>query len=217
MIKRSQTAVGPAPDRAARKPASLRRQDIVAAALELVRHHGVERVTTRSLARAAGIAQATLFLHFGNKTQVLLAVIDAIQEELQRGLGELDFAALCPTERLRTIAHFHLGFIERQPGIPRLLFSEELQSANPALRERMQALMAFFAAFLSRQIRDGQRRGELRAEVDADSAARLLIAAVQGLAFRWILSGQGFVLRDQARLVSDTFLEGWRVGPPPSV
>jgi len=195
-----------------RKSAEVRRQDIVNAAMEILRTEGIDKLTTRSLSKAVGIAQPTLFLHFGNKTQVLLALIDSIQERLQNGIATQNLQALPPVERLRTIIRFHLRFIQSQPGIPRLLFSEELQSGDPEVRARMQALVAFFLDFLTRNIREGQQLGQLRAELDAQQCACLLIAAIQGLAFRWILSDFRFVLEEQAELMITTFLDGWR--PP---
>lgn len=198
------------PKRRKRKSAEVRRHDIINAAMDLLRTQSVSSLTTRELAKAVGIAQPTLFLHFGNRTQVLLALIDHVQEQLQLGLQGQNLQQLTPLERLRTVIRFHLKFIQRQPGIPRLLFSEELQSGDPALRERMHGLIGFFLEFLHTQIRAGQARGELRADLDPLQSACLLVASVQGLAFRWILSEFRFVLEEQADLMISTFLDGWR-------
>lgn len=198
------------PKRRTRKTAEVRRHDIILAAMDMLRTESVSRLTTRELAKAVGIAQPTLFLHFGNKTQVLLALVDHVQEQLQQGLRSQNLQQYPPLERLRMVIHFHLKFIQRQPGIPRLLFSEEIQTGDPALRERIHGLIGFFLEFLGAQIREGQQRGELRADLDPQQSACLLIASVQGLAFRWILSEFRFVLEEQAELMISTFLDGWR-------
>lgn len=198
-----------------RKPAEARRQDIIHAAMEILQTQGVDKLTTRSLSRAVGIAQPTLFLHFGNKNQVLLALIDFIQESLQSGLREQGLAQYTPAERLSRVIRFHLQFIQKRPGIPRLLFSEEIQSGSPELQERMQSLVGSFLEYLTSLIQEGQENGELRDDLDARECACLLIASVQGLAFRWVLSGFRFVLEEQAEVVIATFLDGWRVRPGP--
>ncbi|MFA7593470.1 MAG: TetR family transcriptional regulator [Thiohalobacteraceae bacterium] len=198
------------PRRRRRKSAEVRRHDIIMAAMELLRTQSVAQLTTRALAQAVGIAQPTLFLHFGSRTQVLLALVDHVQEQLQQGLQSQNLQQLTPLERLRKVIGFHLKFIQRQPGIPRLLFSEELQSGDPALRERMHGLIGFFLDFLRAQIREGQARGELRADLDPQQSACLLVASVQGLAFRWVLSEFRFVLEEQADLMVSTFLDGWQ-------
>lgn len=197
------------PARRKRKSAEVRRQDIIDAAMEILRTHGTAHLTTRSLSRAVGIAQPTLFLHFGSKTQVLIGVIDEVQRQLEQGLRDLALERLEPAARLEAIIRFHLRFIQGQPAIPKVLFSEELQS-DPEVGDRMNALVGSFLAFLSDQIAAGQKSGALRPDLDPQQSACLLIASVQGLAYRWILSDFRFVLEEQADLVAATFLDGWR-------
>lgn len=193
-----------------RQSAEIRRHDIIEAAMEIIRHEGVSRLTTRSLAKAVGIAQPTLFLHFGNKSHVLVALVDAIQERLQHAMSELGLERNTPLEQLKTITRAHLNFIQKQPGIPRLLFSEELQSGDPVFRERMDQLVKFFMKFTTGRIAAAQDAGEIRSDIAPEQAACLLIAAIQGLALRWVLtSGEHFALSEQADIVITTLLEGW--------
>lgn len=178
--------------------------------MELIRHEGVSKLTTRSLAKAVGIAQPTLFLHFGNKSHVLVALVDSIQEGLQKEFVALALDQLAPLERIKTVIRTHLNFIQNQPGIPRLLFSEELQSGDPIFRERMDQLVMFFLKFIASMIGAAQEAGEIRADIAPQQAACLLIAAVQGLALRWVLTnGERFALFEQADIVTTTLLEGW--------
>lgn len=193
-----------------RQSAEIRRHDIIEAAMEIIRHEGVSRLTTRSLAKAVGIAQPTLFLHFGNKSHVLVALIDAIQERLQREMSGLGLEQHTPLERLKIVIRAHLDFIQNQPGIPRLLFSEELQSGDPVFRERMDQLVMFFLKFIAGLISAAQDAGDIRADIIPQQAACLLIAAVQGLALRWVLTaGERFELSEQSDIVITTLLEGW--------
>lgn len=178
--------------------------------MELIRHEGVSKLTTRSLAKAVGIAQPTLFLHFGNKSHVLVALVDSIQDGLRQELQGLALDKMTPLDQLKTVIRTHLEFIQKQPGIPRLLFSEELQSGDPIFRERMDQLVMFFLKFISGMISAAQEAGEIRADIIPQQAACLLIASVQGLALRWVLTGgERFVLSEQADVVTSTLLEGW--------
>lgn len=193
-----------------RQSAEIRRQNIIEAAMEIIRHEGVSKLTTRSLAKAVGIAQPTLFLHFGNKSHVLVALVDFIQEGLKQELLGLALDRMTPLERIKTVINTHLNFIQNQPGIPRLLFSEELQSGDPLFRERMDQLVMFFLKFIAGMISAAQDSGDIRPDIVPQQAACLLIAAVQGLALRWILTGgERFVLSEQADVVTTTLLEGW--------
>jgi len=192
-----------------RKSAEVRRHDVIEAAMEIIRHEGVARLTTRSLSRAVGIAQPTLFLHFGNKRHILVALVDTIQERLQKEMAGLGLERLTPLERLKAVIRAHLHFIQQQPGIPRLLFSEELQSGDPVFRDRMNELVQYFLNFLAQLIGAAQAQGEIRADIVPQQNACILIAAIQGLAFRWVLSDQRFVLSEQADAVITALISGW--------
>src|SRR5438128_11034621 len=62
--------------RAAALPPDERRSMIVAATLPLLLEHG-DRVTSRQIAEAAGIAEGTIFRVFADKDEVIAAVIEA--------------------------------------------------------------------------------------------------------------------------------------------
>jgi len=76
--------------RAAAMPADERRSMIVAATLPLLIEHG-DRVTTRQIAEAAGIAEGTIFRAFADKDEVIAAVVEAAldQEPLEAALGAI--------------------------------------------------------------------------------------------------------------------------------
>jgi AcrR family transcriptional regulator len=66
--------------RAAALPPDERRSMIVAATLPLLVEHG-DRVTTKQIAEAAGIAEGTIFRAFGDKDEVIAAVIESALDQ----------------------------------------------------------------------------------------------------------------------------------------
>ena len=77
--------------RAAALPPDERRSMIVAATLPLLLEHG-ERVTSRQIAEAAGIAEGTIFRAFHDKDEVIEAVIEAAldQQSLEDAVDAID-------------------------------------------------------------------------------------------------------------------------------
>src|SRR6476620_4746072 len=62
--------------RATALPPDERRSMIIAATLPLLLEHG-DRVTSRQIAEAAGIAEGTIFRVFADKDEIIAAVVDA--------------------------------------------------------------------------------------------------------------------------------------------
>src|SRR5690242_2654228 len=96
------TVQAPAPKarRASSLPPDERRSMIVAATLPLLLEHG-DRVTSRQIAEAAGIAEGTIFRVFADKDEVIVAVIESAldQEPLEVALNDIP-AELAFEERL---------------------------------------------------------------------------------------------------------------------
>jgi AcrR family transcriptional regulator len=77
--------------RAAPLPPDERRAAIVRAVLPLMVDHGVG-ITTRELARAAGVSEGTLFNVFTDKDELIGAVVDAVLDlaPFERAIGSID-------------------------------------------------------------------------------------------------------------------------------
>ena len=65
------------------------RQTLIATATDVFAHSGYDGVSTRAIARAAGINQALISYHFGSKEGLYLAVFEAIAEALNEKISPL--------------------------------------------------------------------------------------------------------------------------------
>jgi AcrR family transcriptional regulator len=92
------------PKRASALPPDERRSMIIEAALPLLLEHG-DRVTSRQIAEAAGIAEGTIFRVFADKDEVIVAVIDAAldPEPLEVALDNLSKSASFEAQLVRAI------------------------------------------------------------------------------------------------------------------
>jgi AcrR family transcriptional regulator len=77
------------PEPCERADAARNRRRILAAAAKLIEEHGVEHVSMDAIAAAAGVGKGTLFRRFGDRSGLVMALLDertrAFQEELIRG------------------------------------------------------------------------------------------------------------------------------------
>jgi AcrR family transcriptional regulator len=100
------------------------RDEIVAAAVELLDEHGDESaITLRSVARRVGIAAPSIYRHFPDQPAIMLAVVQQAFAELNGHLLAVrDAAGDEPRRRLLAICHAYLEFAEQHPERYRTMF-----------------------------------------------------------------------------------------------
>ena len=172
-------------DPTARGPASTAtRERLMRAAAELIAEAGWARVTTRAVAARAGLPHGSVSYHFRGKQELLIeATLDAFQRAIP--VGEF--------ERLRTVDDL-LGLIAAELGdamdpVLSRLSLEAMREAerDPALRERMGALLGEYRRLIVEIVRAGQRRGTVVDGAPPDAIATLVGAAGDGLLLHVVL------------------------------
>src|SRR6476469_142202 len=69
-----------------RADAARNRRRILAAAAQLIEEHGVEHVSMDAIAAEAGVGKGTLFRRFGDRSGLVMALIDERTREFQDAL-----------------------------------------------------------------------------------------------------------------------------------
>ncbi|MFJ5837643.1 TetR/AcrR family transcriptional regulator [Streptomyces shenzhenensis] len=100
------------------------RDEIIAAAVELLDEHGDERaITLRSVARRIGIAAPSIYPHFPDQPAIMLAVV---RQEFDRLAATLRAAAeeggQDPRQRLLAVCHAYLDLAQTHPERYRTMF-----------------------------------------------------------------------------------------------
>ncbi len=141
---------------------SERRQQIIEAAATLFSRRGFRGTTTREVAKAVGISEATIFKHFATKEELYAAIIEA-KAQTQQVLGIIapiaearDDAAL-----LRTLANELIARTQSDPTLLRLLFFSALEGhalADLFFRRRVQTLDVFLGRYIADRVAAGAFR-----------------------------------------------------------
>lgn len=175
----------------------VRREQIVQAALKIVGKRGVSGLTTASIAREVGISEANLYRHFKNKKDILFETGKGIGAAIRRNLESVLETSAQPLPKLKRVFLIHLDFIEQNEGVQRLGFSEEMHVNNRQLKREFLKNMGIYSSGLESLIREGQKLGVIRRDLDRRALAAMLIGMVQVLVMKWSLSGFSFSLRTE--------------------
>ena len=184
-----------------------KRGRIMDAAIKVFAERGFHTATVAEIARAAGVADGTIYLYFKGKDDLLLRLFDEkMTELLAEARNELARERTAPA-RLSRFIQLHLALVERNPDLAAVLIVELRQSAQ-FLKAADRAKLAAYVDLIAEVVRDGQERGELSDGISPATVKRAIFGALDELALGWLLSGRRSSLKKTAAEVSEWLVRG---------
>jgi len=205
---------GPAVPVAARrlsavKPAGSgdKRDLILRAATRVFAQNGFFQSQVADVARVAGVAAGTVYLYFKGKDDLLVSIFErSMGEVIAEGQAVLD-GITDPAERLRRIAHLHLGWLGRDKNLA-VVFQVELRQSVKFMERFSSTFLQDYLKLIRDAIADGQASGVFRKDVSPTTAAKIFFGALDEMATNWMLSRRKYDLSAEADAVVDLFING---------
>ncbi len=190
-----------------------RRRQLVAATLRLLARTPIESLSTRQLASELGLSQPALFRHFRNREALMLAVVDEARDKLETIAVEILANGRDAVFQLRALGAALLENAEREPGLPRLLFSSATPSAGK-VRDALHHIVSMQESLVAELVKQGQRDGSIDVHLNPKVAATLFIGMIQGLVLHWEITARRESLVPQFGPLFDMWLCGVEAGAP---
>ena len=195
----------------ARKPirngSTGKRESILRAATRVFAHNGYFNSKVADIARAAGVADGTVYLYFKSKEEILHSIFDQNMAEAIAADRRLIDKLSDPREKLRRIASLHLERLGADRDLA-VVFQVELRGSTKFMEEFSAAGFAEYLGLLRAIFEEGQRAGVFRRELNAKVAAKIFFGALDEMATNWIISKRSYKLEPMADVVMDVFLNG---------
>jgi AcrR family transcriptional regulator len=163
-------------------PAGERREQLLAAALEVFGGRGYHGTSIDDIARRAGVSKGLIYEHFGSKKELHESLLEAHVQELFARLSEAAGTDAPGEERLRAGVDAFLAFVEQRREGWRLLFRD---AADPDLAELVQRLQAQATAAIAELIAAEPAARPHAGGPELEMIAQQLSGAVQALANWW--------------------------------
>jgi len=170
----------------------VRREQIAEAALSLVCSHGMKDLSIANVARRVGLVPSGIYRHFKSKDELIEAALDLIGRRFLESTAAACRSTSDSLACLKLLLMRHVRLIRENQAIPRLLFSDEVYVGRPSRKAKVHGIIAGYLGEVAKIIRDGQRRGEIRPDVDPDTISMMFLGIVQPGAILWHLSEERF-------------------------
>jgi AcrR family transcriptional regulator len=197
---------------ATRLETQVRREQIAESMLMLIGAKGLKGLSVAAVARRIGLVPSALYRHFRNKEQMLDAALDLIGSRLRSNAETARRGAQDrPLESLRLLLVGHVELIRENRGIQRIVFSEDVYVSHPERRSKLYGMIREYLDRVANIVRRGQDLGEIRRDIDPQTAAMMFLGLVQPAAILWHISDGAFDVTKHAERAWRIFSEAIRV------
>ncbi|MBW1831525.1 MAG: TetR/AcrR family transcriptional regulator [Deltaproteobacteria bacterium] len=197
----------PAPKR---KRAPNKRERILKAAIKVFAKNGFYATRVSEIAKAAGVADGTIYLYFKNKDDVLVTIFEEGIERLLSILREVAESEEPFDNRIRRIIELQLGLMEEQRDLAEVI-TVNLRQSSRLLKQYATPLFMQYIDVIADVVRAGQEEGTFRKDLNPRVVARCLFGAIDAILLTWALGeGDPAALRKAATHCASLFLEGLR-------
>lgn len=194
-------------------PEAGKRERILDAAIKVFAAEGFYNAKVSQIAQAAGVADGTIYLYFKSKDDLLIQLFEDRMELVNANLRAALTSQQSAAERLKSVVRLHLQLVESNRDMAEVI-SVELRQSSKFIREYANPKFAEFLRTIAGAVVEGQRAGELRADIDPYIFARSLFGALDEIAVAWLVKHPGskasIDLPRAAEHVGNLFIDGLR-------
>ncbi|MGI5861812.1 MAG: TetR/AcrR family transcriptional regulator [Myxococcales bacterium] len=169
-----------------RQPTAERRKQIAEAALRIIGRKGFRKLTAAELGREVGIADATVFRHFRNKHEIVLAAIDRLHQLLFEGFPPKEAD---PIERLKSFFMDRLEMTRARPELVQFTLNYRLaEAAGTEGLAKIFAVMERQAGFVETCLAEAQAKGRVNQALAVRPLALIFLSSLHTTAFSQLRS-----------------------------
>ncbi len=180
---------------------------------------GFHATRVSEVAKAAGVADGTIYLYFDSKEELLVSLFeDRVDKLLAYMREELPKHPDAPS-RLRAVIDMQLGQLEGERDLAEVI-TVILRQSTRLMKEFAAPHFSAYLDAIAKIVSEGQASGAFRKDVSPHIVARAVFGALDGITLTWALGrAEAGALGRAAGQLADVFLRGlapYTPPPPPS-
>lgn len=157
-----------------------RREQILQSLAQMLEVNPGQRITTAALAKEVGVSEAALYRHFPSKARMFEGLIGFIEETIFSRVTVITNSESDGVKQCEQILTLLLAFVEKNPGMARILTGDALAGETDRLRQRINQFFERLETQIKQLLREAEATQGLRTVQPAGTSANLMLAAAEG-------------------------------------
>ncbi len=160
-----------------------RQKQIVDEAINIIHEKGYSGLSIRELSKKVGITEPGIYRHFENKEQIIMGILDrmtSLGQDLQQNLQKISDTR----EKVHTVLRLQAKYLEENPTMTSVIFSEEIFERNTSVRNKIMQIMTQRFQLLCHLMEEGQKTGVV-VEADVEDLSTFIIGNFRLLVKEW--------------------------------
>ncbi|HAH69099.1 MAG TPA: hypothetical protein DCL58_04895 [Synergistaceae bacterium] len=162
-----------------RLTSTMRQEQILDTTLEIIAEKGLAGVNTSEIAQRIGIVPSALYRHFENKDALIDALLDRTHSILFENVRKISMESSGASKNLRSLFLLHIEFIRKNPGIPKLVFSDAAVFGSPERKKKVIFIVRNYMNKLKEIAEKGIREGDLMNDISSEAVAFSMVSFAQ--------------------------------------
>lgn len=186
-----------------------RREGIIISTIETLNDVGIQNLSTKLIAKREGVSEGTLFRHFKNKTEIMIAVIDHFSQ-FDNAIMETSInRKLSPIETIKYFVCSYAEYYENYPAITAVVQAYDSLMCDAELSDKVRAIIIKRSDFILKTINAAQENGTIKANINSELLENLITGGSIDICLKWRMAKFNFSIKDRTLKMLDMLLDSF--------
>lgn len=186
-----------------------RREGIIISTIETLNEVGIQNLSTKLIAKCEGVSEGTLFRHFKNKTEIMIAVIEHFSKFDDAIIETSIIRKLNPIDTIKYFVGAYAEYYENYPEITIVVQSYDSLMYDPDLADKVRTIIAKRSDFIIKAIKDAQKNGTIKSNIDSKLLEDLITGGSIDICLKWRMNKFNFSIKERTLAMLDMLLEAF--------
>lgn len=186
-----------------------RKESIVISTIETLNEVGLQNLSTKLIAKKEGVSEGTLFRHFKNKSEIMIAVIEHFSQFDNAIIETTINKKLNPVDTIRHFIRSYAEYYENYPAITAVVQVYDSLMCEAELSDKVRSIITKRSDFLFKTIQQGKEDGLIKADTNSELLEDLIAGATRDICLKWRMAKFNFSIKDRTLAMLDMLLDAF--------